>query len=152
MDLTPPEVRGFLDIGRGLGVLPVSGTQRAAAVLQSARAGDLTLIDDAIRVVELAVANDPGDGYRTTYLSNRGAGLLVRFRETGAPADLAAAVAALEDALAAYAPDDPHLAANLANLAAGLLLRGATGDLDTAIDFLREAVATAAQDDMNRPA
>ena len=80
---------------------------------------------------------------RPRYLEDIGGGLLARYRRSGVPADLEAAITALRESVEATPADSPFRVDRLANLGLGLTERHSShergADLEAAVAAMREA-------------
>jgi CHAT domain-containing protein/tetratricopeptide (TPR) repeat protein len=108
--------------------------------------GDVRLLDASVEVLEEAAAKAAGirSPDLSAALSDLGLSLRERARRRGNPKDLAAAVAAHEEAYRLVAPASPHKAGMAGNLAGSLRQRweltGERADLERAVQLYREAV------------
>lgn len=103
------------------------------------------LLDRAIEYGESAALGEVGSpGDRARRVGNLGALLILRYEETGAPADLDAAISRCTEALAVLGDDHPDARIHFNNLGSALAARtrlhGADDELDEAIAAGRAAV------------
>ena len=113
--LVPEQFRSLLPNDASSTDDPDEWVRQAAAVLERvAVVDDPTALDDAINLLNRALAATPADHpSRLTILTNLGAALCIRFERIGVSADLDQAIHVLRDALAAIPPDHPSRAATL---------------------------------------
>ena len=127
----------------------------SALLTRYVRTGTLTDLDEAVAVLQQALAAVPANHPdRAATLSNLAGALRNRFERKGTAGDLDDAIASLQQAVAALPIGDRRRAIFASNLGGALQVRleqlGAPADLDEAVRIGREAVATTPMDHPER--
>ncbi|MGP4051861.1 CHAT domain-containing protein [Streptomyces sp. 2A115] len=147
LDDIPPEVAS--DVAATVAPLVIGRQLRLVASYDPAE--HETVVETWGRILGIVPARDPR---RHLYLANLSQAFMLRYQQTGSPADLDAALTIARQSVKAAPEADPDRCMGLANLASSLAERhrceGATEDLELAVDLIREATARLPHDHLQR--
>jgi hypothetical protein len=162
-DTPPDRAAAVADLERWQAQLAAEDDHQAmearglALAQQAAGSGDRAGLDNAIELLQQALAAAPADHPRRgDYLANLGAALSERFEQTGALSDLDAAIKVTEQAVSQAPDGHPNRAGYLSKLSGAHEARyeqtGNPADLDAWIAASGQAVSVTPAGDSYRPA